>query len=266
MTLRELLAVWPQNHRDVREGGYGRAQGLVDHDLARGVGEVVVAADHVRDAHHGIVHHGGKVVGGGAVGAEDDEVIQLAGVEGHVTVDRIVDHHVATVEGNLDAQGVGLARVDAAPSLGGVDVAAGALVALEGVVARLGGSLVGRELLRRAEARIGLALVPQALRRVAVELHAVGLAVGAKVAAHLRTLVPVEAQPAHGTQDDLGVLLGRAGWVRVVDAQDEGAVVRAGKCPVVDCGASPAHVELSGGGGREAHAHVSVVCQGGASH
>ena len=226
---------------------------------------MVVATDHVGDAHHGVVHHGGKVVGGGAIGAEDDEVVQLAGVEGHVTVDRVVHYHVAAVERDLDAQGVGLARVDAALGLGGVKVAAGALVALEGVVARLCGGLVGCELLGRAEARIRLALVPQALCGVAVELHAVGLAVGAVVAAHLGALVPVESQPAHGAQDDLSVLLGRAGWVGVIDAQDEGAVVRAGKCPVVDCGASAAHVELAGGGGRKAHAHVSVFCQGGAS-
>ena len=240
------------------EGGHGRAERLVDHDLARGVGQVVVAADDVGDAHHGVVDDGREVVGGCAVGAEDDEVVELAGVEGHVSVDSVVDHDVAAVERHLDAQDVGLAGLDAALGLGGVDVAAAALVALEGVLAVLGGLLVGGELLGRAEAGVGAALVPELLGGLAVEVEALGLLVGAEVAADLGALVPVEAEPTHGAQDDLRVLLGGAGGVGVVDAQDEDAVVRAGKSPVVDGRAGAADVELAGRGRRKTDADLLV--------
>ena len=185
----------------------------------------------------------------------------LLGVEGHVAVDGVVDDDVAAVEGHLDAQDVGLASIDAALGLCGVHVAAGALVALEGVLALLGGGAVGRELLGRAEAGVGLALVPEPLGGLLVEVEALGLGVGAKVAADLGTLVPVKAQPAHGAQDDLGVLVSGAGGVGVVDAQDERAAVGAGKGPVVDGGAGAADVQLAGGGRRKANAH-GLVCHG----
>ena len=85
------------------ERGHGRAEGLVDHDLTRGVGQVVVAADDMGDLHHGVVNDGRKVVRGRAIGAEDDKVVELLGVEGHLAVDGIVDDDVAAVLGHLDA-------------------------------------------------------------------------------------------------------------------------------------------------------------------
>ena len=95
VALGELLAVGAQDHGDVGERGHGRAEGLVDHDLARGVGQVIVAADDVGDLHHGVVDDGREVVRGRAIGAEDDEVVELLGVEGHLAMDGVVDHDVA---------------------------------------------------------------------------------------------------------------------------------------------------------------------------
>ena len=262
MALGELLAVGTQDHGDMGEHGYGGAHGLVDHDLARGVGEMVVAADDVGDAHECIIHDGREVVGGRAVGAEDHEVIELLGVEGDLAVDGVVDHDVAAILGHLDTQDVGLAGVDARLGLLRREVAAAALVALEGVLTGLGGLAVGRQLLGRAEAGIRFALGEQALGGLLVEVQALGLRIGAEVAADLGALVPVEPQPAHGAQDDLGVLLGGARGVGIVDAQDEGAAVGAG--PVVDGGAGAADVQLAGGRRREADAdgrgHVRLLC------
>ena len=67
VALGEFLAVGAQDHGDVRERRHGRAEGLVDHDLARGVGQMVVAADDVGDLHHGVVDDGREVVRGRAV-------------------------------------------------------------------------------------------------------------------------------------------------------------------------------------------------------
>ena len=60
------------------KAGHGPAQRLVDQRLARGVVQVVVAADHVGDAHVVVVDHHGEVVGRRAVGAQQDQVVELA--------------------------------------------------------------------------------------------------------------------------------------------------------------------------------------------
>ena len=241
----ELLAVGTQDHGDVGERGNGGAEGLVNHDLARGVGQMVVAADDMGDLHHGVVDDGREVIRGRAIGAEDDEVVELLGVEGHLAVDGVVDDDIAAVLGHLDAKDVGLAGLDAAACLLGIEIATAALIALEGVFTLLGGLTVGLELLLGAEAGIGLALVPKLLGGLLVQVQALGLGIGAKVAANLGTLVPVQAQPTHSAQNDLRVLVGRAGGIGVVDAQDERAAVCAGKSPVIDSGAGAADVQLA---------------------
>ena len=256
MALAELLAVGAQNHGEVGEGGNLVAEGLEHEHLARGVGEVVVAADDVGHAHLAVVDDGGEVVGGRAVGAHEDHVVKLLGVEHARAVHDVVHHDVAAVLGNLEAPHVGLAGVDAALGLGRVDVAAGALIALERVATLMGGVAGGLELLGRAEARIGVARVDELLERLLIVLLALRLIVGAKVAAYLGALVPVEAEPLEGAQDLVGVLLGGALRVGVVDAKDEGAAVGAGEGPVVNGHAGAADVQAAGGGGCEAHSNL----------
>jgi hypothetical protein len=53
---------------------------------------VIVAADHVRDAHVRIVHHHAEIVGGRAVRARDDEIVELLVLEHHLAVDHVLDH------------------------------------------------------------------------------------------------------------------------------------------------------------------------------
>ena len=182
------------------------------------------------DLHHGVVDDGREVVRGRAIGAEDDKVVELLGVKGYLAVDGVVDDDVAAVLRHLDAQDVGLAGLDAAAGLRGIKIAATALIALEGVLALLRGLAVGVELLLGAEAGIGLALVPKLLGGLLVQVQALGLGVGAKVAAHLGALVPIEAEPAQSG---------------VVDAQDERAAVCTGESPVIDSGAGAADVQLA---------------------
>ncbi len=259
MALGELLAVCPQNHGDVGELGHRIAQRLIDHHLARGVRQVVVAADYMGDAHERIVHHGGEVVGGGAIAAHDDKVVQLAGVKGHIPMDSVVHHHVAAILGHLDAQHVGLSRLHTSASLSGIDIPAPALVALEGILARLGCLAVCFQLIRRTKARVGFALIQQLLGGLAIDIQALSLFVGSAGAAHLRTLVPVQAQPAHGAQDDALVLAGRACGISVVDTQDKGAAVSPGKRPVINGSTGAAYMKLAGRGRRKTHAHGCIA-------
>jgi hypothetical protein len=81
------------------------------------------------------------------------------------------------------------------------------------------------------------------------------LAVGTELAAHVRTLVPVEAEPFQAVENDL-VRLGRvAFFIRVLDAEDELAAVFAGVEPIEEGGAGPADMEKAGGRWCEAGAN-----------
>ena len=76
MALAHLLALLVEHGRQGvhRRLGAERAQ---DVDLARRVVDVVVAADHVRDAHVDVVDDDAEVVGRRAVRAGDHEVVEL---------------------------------------------------------------------------------------------------------------------------------------------------------------------------------------------
>ena len=198
MALRELLTVRSQDHRDVRERGCGHTHRLVDNDLAWRVREVVVPTNDVGYPHHGIIDHGREVVGGCAVRTDDDEIVELAGVEGHAAVNHVTDDDVTAPVRNLDADGMGFPGVDAPLRLGRIYAPAGALIALKGVVALLGGFPVRCEPLGGTEAVVRPALSDKATCDITVDVEASCLPVGAPVATDLGTLVPVEPQPAQG--------------------------------------------------------------------
>ena len=148
--------------------------------------------------------------------------------------------------------------VDAALRLGGVDVAARAVVSRVAAFLRFRLRALLVEQLLRAEAGVNRPAVLQAVERGLVGVEALGLEVRARVAADLGALVPVEVEPLHGVQDDLDVLFGRTLGIGVLDAQDEGAARCAGECPVIDCGARAADVQASSGRGCEAYAYGFV--------
>ena len=145
--------------------------------------------------------------------------------------------------------------VEAAARLLGRHRAAGA-----GVARRPAGrehrAAIGFELLRRAEAVVGVPAGEQLVRVRGVEVQPLGLAVRAAGAADVGPLVPVEAEPAQVLEDALLGLLGRSLGVGVLDAEDEGAVVAAREQPVEERGARVADVQLAGGAGRESDSHL----------
>ena len=255
VALRELLAVGAQDHGQVREQRHLGAERLVDEHLARGVGEMVVAADDVGDGHVHVVADHSEVVGERAVGAAQDHVVHHIDGEAHVAVDGILERDRTVVVGHFQAPDMGLAGSDARGGLVGRNGATGAVVARVTPLGFLGGLALGVQLLLGAEARVGGAGVDELLQRCLVRVGALGLEVGAARSAHLRALVPIEAHPRQRAQNDLGVLLGGTLRVGVLDAQHEGASGSPGEGPVVDGGASAADVQLAGGRRREADAH-----------
>src|SRR5690606_27979246 len=113
--------------------------------------------------------------------------------------------------------------------------------------------------LRRAEALVCVALGQQAVGVFAVQVEPLALEVGAVRAADIRPFVPVQAQPAQRFGDRGDARLVVALLVGILDAQDEGAVVLAGKKVGEERGARAADVQVTGRAGREAHAHWSIV-------
>ena len=77
VALGELGAVRPVDQRDMRHHRHVPAHRLVDLRLPGGVGQVVVAADDVGDAHVVVVDDDGEHVGRVAVRAQEDEVVEV---------------------------------------------------------------------------------------------------------------------------------------------------------------------------------------------
>ena len=85
------------------------AQRVVEDLLAAAIGQVVVAADDVGDAHVVVVDDDGEHVGGRAVRAQDDEIVEVVVGEGDAALDVVLDDGLA-VERRLDADDRGDAR------------------------------------------------------------------------------------------------------------------------------------------------------------
>ena len=114
VALGELLAVRPVEQRQVRVAGRLGAERREHEQLLRGVGEVVVAADHIGDAHLEVVDGDREVVQRGAVAAGDHEIVLEPVLEPHRAADQVLDHGLALV-GDPQADRGALARRAARP-------------------------------------------------------------------------------------------------------------------------------------------------------
>ncbi len=162
----------------------------------------------------------------------------------HVAAHHVVDHGLALAR-DRQAQGVGL---------GGrhVRVPAGARIA-KGLLAGLRLPALRLERLRGAAAAIGAARGEETLGVLAVDGEPLGL----PVAGGGRALVPGQAQPEQRLLQGLGVLLGGARAVGVLDPQDVGAAVVPREEPVEERAAGAADVEMPGGARGKANADGS---------
>ena len=134
VALAEALAVLAEDERDVGVVGRRRAERPDHHHLLGRVGDVVLAAQHVGDAHVHVVHGGGEVVGRRAVGAHDDEVLDRAVVEGHRAADVVLDDRLARRRSTAKRQ------AGRRPSASSAAISARVAVA---AAAHHGGALVG---------------------------------------------------------------------------------------------------------------------------
>ena len=198
MALAELAAVGAQHHGVVCEARRAAAQRREQQQLPRRVGEMVVAADDVRDAHVAVVDDRGEVVAGHAVRAHDDEVADGVGAHRDAAADNVVDDYLAAR--HVKAQGGGFAVREAPPDILRCQPEAAAVVARRPPLRQRRGARFGQAFLR-AEAVVGMAAGQQPLSRRAVALQAFALSVGCAGASLVGPLVPVQPQPAQVGED-----------------------------------------------------------------
>ncbi len=97
VALGQLGAVRPVDERDVGHDRQRPAERVVEDLLAGAIGQVVVAADDVGDAHVVVVDDDGEHVGGRAVRAQDDEIVEVAVGEGDSALDLVLDRRLAAL-------------------------------------------------------------------------------------------------------------------------------------------------------------------------
>ena len=88
-----------------------QSQRFLQQHVTRGVAEVLLAADHVADAHVLVVDDDGEVVRRVAVGLHDDEVVHLGDGGAHVAGELVVDHDVLAIR-KPEPDHVGAALLD----------------------------------------------------------------------------------------------------------------------------------------------------------
>ncbi len=229
MALAELGAVGPVDHRDVGEARRLGTDRAVELGLAEGVGQMVVAADDVGDAHVDVVDDDREHVGGRAVRAQQHHVVELLVGDPHGALHEILDDGLALLRRPEADDGLHAGR-----RLGGIAVAPAAVIAERPALGPgLGPHRV--QLLGRREAAIGLALVEEALDHLGVPAGAHELEDG--------RLVGGEAEPAQAVQDRLDRGLGRALAVGVLDAQKVAAAMVPGEQPVEERGPGTTDVQ-----------------------
>src|SRR6218665_3349143 len=236
----QLGAVFAQNHGDVRKLRHVPAHGVVNHALAEGIRQVVIAADHVGDAHVVVVDNDGQHVCGRAITAQQNHIVQLRIGYAHVALHRIADQHfIVRAVGRLDAYH----GFYASGGVFGVAVAPAAVIARRQALGQL---LFAHfvQLFRRAIAVIGFALGHQLVRDFGVAVHAREL--------KNRLAIPLQPQPAHAVEDRLYRGLGRSCAVGVFDTQQELPAHMFGEQPVEQRRAAAANVQVAGGGRGEA--------------
>ena len=235
--------VGTEDQRHVAEGGQAGAERLVEQDLSRRVGEVIVAADHVRDPHLDVVDHDAEVVGRRAVGAEQDQVVELgrSGRRRGPSRDRRSRSRLPRVREAHDVTAASPAR--------GAQVAAACRRRWACAPRRARPCASASRLLGRAVAAVGLALAQQALdlrrRYAAVRL----------LWKNGPSSQPISSQ-RRLVEDRVDRRVGRALAVGVLDAQHEGAAVMAREEEVEERRARAADVQVAGRARSEARSKM----------
>ena len=202
---------------------------------------MVVAANHVGDAHVHVVHHHAEVVGGRAVGAGDDEVVERGVGNADFAFHQIVPAGNA-VNRHFEADDGFYAGGDWGQYFAGFRPPA---AVISGRAFALGFFAHCFQFFFAAIAVVGVACIQQLLDEGLVTREVFGLV------HDVVAVVGVQADPVHALQDDVHGFLGGAFQIGVFDAQQEFAAVVLGKRPGIQRGAHAADVQVARGAGGE---------------
>ena len=233
---------------------YRPAERPVHEQMLRRGGQPLLAADDRIDLHQVIVDDDGELVGGEAVGFQEDLVLDRLERPLDVPVDEVVDSDGALLRHLESDDVVGLVP-RALGRLGCRDVPAMAVVA--GDLAT--GALRGPHLLQplaAAEAVVRGAAVDELVGALLVERQALRLDVRGMRPALARALVVPDADPLQARVDVVDRARDEALLIGVLDAKDERARALASEEVVVQRRADAADVERAGRGWRESHPHA----------
>ncbi len=245
MALRKLGAVRPMDQRNMRHDRRLPTERLIDLQLTRGVGQMVVAANDLRDAHVVIVDDDGEHIGRRSIRAQKDKIVEVLVGEGDAALYFVVDDSLALL---LGAQTYD--RLDAGRRLGRIAVAPAPVVAHRPT---LGAGPLAHfaQLVGAGVTAIGAAGGEQALHDFAMALDPAELAD--------RLAVPFKAEPGEAVDDRFHGLVRRALAVGVFDAQQKRSAVTTRIEPVEQGGSRPADMQKARWRGRETRHYLIVM-------
>ena len=187
-----------------------------------------------------VVHHRCQMVGGEAVGFDQNLVVGLGGIHFHVPPDDVVEAENPVVR-HFQANDVGFIIGQAGLHLLFGKGQAAAVVFHELAFALLFFAHLGKGF-RSAETAVGMAGIQQPLCLPVIEFQAFALHVGAKIPADAGTFVYLYAQAAQGRDEVFHRAFHQAVAVGVLDAEDEGSAAVACEKVIVKGGAEAADV------------------------
>ena len=120
-------------------------QRIVNQKLLECVGEVVFTPYHISDLHEVIINNHSEVVDGYAVGTDENDVLDLAVINAHLTSNEILNNRTPCLR-NLESPGVFPASLDTTSRLALVQTAARSVVAIVDLARLLIGTNLGETL------------------------------------------------------------------------------------------------------------------------
>ena len=249
LALAQLGAVGIEQQGEVGHVGRFPTQRLIDLQMLGHAEQPFLPADDVGDPHQVIVHHHRQVIGGKAVGFQQHLIVYLFVLNTDGAAHQVFEHRLA-LPGHLQADHVGIARVQPGFHLRRTAVAPGAVIArrLTGSDLPLAHCL---QLFRGAEAVVGAAVFHHLRGIAAVDLGALRLDVGAVPAVTVGAFVILDAGPLQAVHQLLHRPFHQAGLVGILDAQNELPAMLFGVEVTIQCRTQPPHVQVAGGAGSE---------------
>mmetsp|Transcript_15232 Transcript_15232/g.43318 ORF Transcript_15232/g.43318 Transcript_15232/m.43318 type:complete len:397 (+) Transcript_15232:584-1774(+) len=256
----KLGLVRGQDQAHVPEGGDREPERLVDEDLTKRVRQVLLSTEDMCDLHGSVVDGHAEVVHWEAVGPQQDEIPKRVGVPFDLPPDNILDldHLVLRHAEPIAVRGtLGHLCLDLLLGSGGP------FAPVDGrqlLLLRLGLHLL--QLLVGAEARVRDAGLDQLVHVLLIQLFPLALPVRTVLAADVRALVPLDAQPGEVPEHGLLGFESRPGFIRVFDPQNHLSSHVFRKEPVEERRPGPSDVQRTRGRRGKTHTHTAVARRG----